>query len=148
MRRMSKTWEYQCKRCYATHHQPLVRTLWCLGNQRHGAISKILVVWIHLGGSRLCFKVGKALPCRAVDSNNAKRMFSETIFPCFRVPRMVISDGGPHFINRRFWRFLSDHGVCHNIATLCHPQTSGQAETSNKQIKNILQKTVNEMGIA
>jgi hypothetical protein len=27
-----------------------------------------------------------------------------------------------------------------------HPQTSGQAETSNKQIKNILQKTVNEMG--
>ena len=28
-----------------------------------------------------------------------------------------------------------------------HPQTSGQAETSNKQIKNILQKTVNEMGI-
>ena len=29
-----------------------------------------------------------------------------------------------------------------------HPQTSGQAETSNKQIKNILQKTVNEMGMA
>ena len=27
-----------------------------------------------------------------------------------------------------------------------HPQTSGQAETSNKQIKNILQKIVNEMG--
>ena len=27
-----------------------------------------------------------------------------------------------------------------------HPQTSGQAETPNKQIKNILQKTVNAMG--
>jgi hypothetical protein len=27
-----------------------------------------------------------------------------------------------------------------------HPQTSEQAEISNKQIKNILQKTVNEMG--
>jgi len=82
----------------------------------------------------------------AVDSNNAKRMFSETIFPCFRVPRMVISDGGPHFIDRKFRCFLSNHGVCHNIATPYHPQTSGQAETSNKQIKNILQKTVNEMG--
>jgi len=34
----------------------------------------------------------------------------------------------------------------HNIATPYHPQTNGQAETSNKQIKNILQKTVNEMG--
>jgi hypothetical protein len=32
------------------------------------------------------------------------------------------------------------------VATPYHPQTSGQAETSNKQIKNILQKTVDEMG--
>ena len=59
---------------------------------------------------------------------------------------MVISNGGPHFIDRKFQRFLSNHGVHHNIATPYHPQTSGQAETSNKQIKNILQKTVNEMG--
>ena len=88
----------------------------------------------------------EALPCRATNSNNTKRMFSETIFPRFRVPRMVISDGGPHFIDRKFRCFLSDHGVCHNIATPYHPQTSGQAKTSNKQIKNILQKTVNEMG--
>jgi hypothetical protein len=29
---------------------------------------------------------------------------------------------------------------------LHHPQMSGQAETSNKQIKNILQETVNQMG--
>jgi hypothetical protein len=44
----------------------------------------------------------EALPCRAIDSNNTKRMFLETIFPCFGVPRMVISDGVPHFIDRRF----------------------------------------------
>jgi hypothetical protein len=42
------------------------------------------------------------LPCRAVDSNNAKMMFSETIFPRFGVPCMVISDEGPHFIDRKF----------------------------------------------
>jgi hypothetical protein len=36
----------------------------------------------------------------------------------------------------------------HNIATPYHPQRSGQAETSNKKIKNILQKIVNEMGKA
>jgi len=29
-----------------------------------------------------------------------------------------------------------------------HPQTSGHVETSNKQIKNILQKTVEQMGRA
>ena len=73
-------------------------------------------------------------------------MFSETIFPRFRVPCMVISDGGPHFIHRKFRHFWFNHGVHHNITTPYHPQTSGQAETSNKQIKNILQKTVNETG--
>ena len=59
---------------------------------------------------------------------------------------MVISDGGSHFIGKRFRAFLKEIGAKHNIATSYHPQTSGQAETSNKQIKNILQKTVIEMG--
>ena len=59
---------------------------------------------------------------------------------------MVISDGGSHFIDKTFQNFLEELGAMYNIATPYHPQTSGQAETSNKQIKNILQKTVNEMG--
>jgi hypothetical protein len=40
---------------------------------------------------------------------------------------------------------LSEVGVDHRIATPYHPQTSNQAETTNKQIKNNLQKTVNQM---
>ena len=59
---------------------------------------------------------------------------------------MVISDGGSHFIDKTFRQFLAKHGVKHNIATTYHPQTNDQAETSNKQIKNIMQKTVDEMG--
>jgi hypothetical protein len=59
---------------------------------------------------------------------------------------MVISDGGSHFIDKVFQKYLADHGVHHNVATSYHPQTSSQAETSSKQIKNILQKTMNEMG--
>jgi hypothetical protein len=65
-------------------------------------------------------------------------MFHEIIFPRFGTPRMVISDGGSHFIGKVFWKYVADDGVHHNIATPYHPQTSGQAETSNKQIKNIL----------
>jgi hypothetical protein len=75
---------------------------------------------------------------------HSKKMFHEVTFPRYRVPRIVMSDGGSHFIDRTFWK-LSD-GVDHQIATPYHPQTSCQAETSNKQIKNILQKTVNQMG--
>ena len=41
---------------------------------------------------------------------------------------------------------MRELGAKHNIATPYHPQTSSQAETSNKQIKNIVQKMDNEMG--
>ena len=67
------------------------------------------------------------------------------IFPRFRTPKMVISDRGSHFVDMTFQNFLKELGSKHNIATPYHPQTSGQAKTSNKQIKNILQKTINEI---
>jgi hypothetical protein len=92
------------------------------------------------------FKWVKAMPCRAVDSRNHKKMFEEVIFPRFGVLRMVISDGDTHFINKNFRKYLAKHGICHNVTTPYHPQTSGQAETLNKQIKNIMQKTIDEMG--
>jgi hypothetical protein len=88
----------------------------------------------------------EALPYQAADSKHAKKMFHEVIFPRFETPRLVISDGGSHFIDKTFQKFLAEYGVKHNIATPYHPQTSDQAETSNKQNKNILQKTIDEMG--
>ena len=88
----------------------------------------------------------EALPCRTADSRHSKKMFHEVIFPQFGTPRLVISDGGSHFIDKTFRQFLEKYGVKHNVATPYHPQTSGQAKTSNKQIKNILQKTMDEMG--
>jgi hypothetical protein len=41
---------------------------------------------------------------------------------------------------------LLEVGVDHRIATTYHPQTSDQVEISNKKIKNMLQKIVNQMG--
>jgi len=43
-----------------------------------------------------------------------------------------------HFIDKRFKQYLSKHEIRHNVATPYHPHTSGQPETSNKEIKNIL----------
>jgi len=91
-------------------------------------------------------KCVEALSCVAADSKSSKKMLQKIIFPRFGVPRVVISDGGSHFIDKTFKKCLSELGVDHWVATPYHPQTSGQAETSNKQIKNILQKTVNAMG--
>jgi transposase InsO family protein len=88
----------------------------------------------------------EALPCRIADAVHSKRMFHEKIFLRYGVSRIVINDGGSHFIDRTFQKALMKVGVDHQIATPYHPQTSGQVETLNKQIKNILQKTVNQMG--
>jgi transposase InsO family protein len=73
------------------------------------------------------FKWVQAMPCRAADARSSKKMFEEIIFLRFGVPRMVISDGGSHFIDKSFRKNLLRHGIRHNIATLYHPQTSGQA---------------------
>jgi hypothetical protein len=86
----------------------------------------------------------EVLPCQAADAMHSKRMFHEVIFPRYGVPRIVISDGGSHFIGRTFLKAHTKVGVDHQIATPYHPQTSGQAEISNKQIKNIFQKIVNQ----
>lgn len=38
---------------------------------------------------------------------------------------------------------MRKYGITHKLATPYHPQTSGQVEVSNRQIKQILEKTVN-----
>ncbi|XP_057755900.1 uncharacterized protein LOC130975085 [Arachis stenosperma] len=37
---------------------------------------------------------------------------------------------------------LEKHGIVHKVATTYHPQTNGQAEVSNREIKRILEKIV------
>jgi hypothetical protein len=53
----------------------------------------------------------EAMPCRAADAKHARKMFHEIIFPRFGTPRMVISDGGSHFIDSAFRNFLKDLGT-------------------------------------
>jgi transposase InsO family protein len=88
----------------------------------------------------------EVLPCWPADAMHSKKTFHEVIFLRYGVPRIVISDARSHFIDQTFWKALSEVRVDHRIATPYHPQMSDQAETSNKQIKNILQKIVNQMG--
>jgi hypothetical protein len=80
----------------------------------------------------------EALSCWAAHAMHSKNMFHEVIFLMYGIPRIVISDGGSHFIDRTFQKALSEVGVDHRIAIPYHPQTSGQPEMSNKQIKNII----------
>ena len=69
------------------------------------------------------------------------KLFKNYIFLRFGTPCLVISGGGSHFISRIFDKLLRKYGVRHRVATPYHPQTSGQVEVSNREIKQILEKT-------
>ena len=58
-------------------------------------------------------------------------------------PKAIISDGDSHFYNKPFENLLAKYGVKHKVATPYHPQTSGQVELTNREIKTILMKVVN-----
>ena len=74
------------------------------------------------------------------------KFLKENIFSRFGVPKEIISDGGSHFCNKPFENLLSKYGVKHKVATPYHPQTSGQVELTNREIKTILMKVVNSSG--
>ena len=59
----------------------------------------------------------------------------KNIFSRFGTLREIISDRGSDFCNRLFKRLFEKYGVCHNVSTPYHPQTSGQVEVSNREIK-------------
>lgn len=69
-------------------------------------------------------------------------MIKTVIFPSYGVSRVLASDGGTHFPSKNFGRCLSKMGIKHRVSNSYHPQTNGQVETSKKQLKEILKKTV------
>jgi hypothetical protein len=73
-------------------------------------------------------------------------MIKNVIFPRFGTPRILISDGGTHFTRKNFKTCLSNLGIEHRVSTAYHLQTNGQAETSNRQLKSILNKTIEKGG--
>nr|CAN64603.1 hypothetical protein VITISV_033149 [Vitis vinifera] len=85
----------------------------------------------------------EAIPCKHNDHRVVLKFLKENIFSRFGVPKAIISDGGTHFCNRPFETLLAKYGVKHKVATPYHPQTSGQVELANREIKNILMKVVN-----
>ena len=81
----------------------------------------------------------------ALPKNEGKSVttFLKNIFSRFGTPRIIISDGGSQFCNKLFKTFHEKYGVCHNVDTPYHPQTSGQVEVFIREQKQIFAKMVN-----
>ena len=89
------------------------------------------------------FKWVEAKATKTNDSKVVVGFIKSNIFSRFRIIRAIISDQGTHFCNRTFEALMKKYKVQHRVATAYHPQTNGQAEVSNREVKSILEKTVN-----
>ena len=85
----------------------------------------------------------EAIPCKKNDHKIILKFLKENVLSRFGIPREIISDGGLHFCNRPFETLMRKYWITHKVATPYHPQTSGQVELVNRDIKQIMEKTVN-----
>ena len=82
------------------------------------------------------------IACPRNDANIVVGFIQRNILSKFRAPRTIISDEGSHFANKLFEKLMSNYGVRHVMGLAYHPQSNGQVEISNREIKNILEKTI------
>ena len=113
-----------------------------MGHRFHGTIPLIFGHVYILLAIDYVSKWIEAIPCRTNDHRTVLKFLKENILSKFGTPRAIISDGGSHFCNRPFAALMKKYGIRHKVSTPYHPQTSGQAEIFNREIKQILEKTV------
>ena len=85
----------------------------------------------------------EAVPTRTNDAKVVSSFLYSHIFTRFGTPRALITDGGTHVCNKLVDNVLRKYGVRHRTTLSYHPQANGQVEVLNKEIKSILEKTVN-----
>ena len=77
------------------------------------------------------------------DAIKIVRFIQRNILSRFGAPKTIISDDGSHFANKVFTKLMRRYGIKHLMGLAYHPQSNGQAEIYNREIKIILEKTVN-----
>ena len=113
-----------------------------MGNRLHGAFSIFFLKYIHTGAVDYVSKWVEATTCPKNDANTVVGFLQRNILSRFGTPRTIISDRESHFANKVFERLMNKYGIKHIMSLAYHPQTNGQAEISNREIKKILEKTM------
>ena len=85
----------------------------------------------------------EAIPTRTNDARVVAKFLHSHIFTQFGTPRALITYGGTHFCNKVIDSVLGKYGVRHRTSLAYHPQDNVQAGVSNREIKSILEKTIN-----
>ena len=90
--------------------------------------------------------VSKWVEAIAIEKNDVKTMVQfihRYIITRFGAPRCILSDEGSHLCNKVFASLLGKYNVLHAKSLPYHPQSNGQEEIQNREIKVIMEKMVN-----
>ena len=85
----------------------------------------------------------EVIPTRTNDASVVAKFLRTHIFTRFGTPQALITVGGTHFYNKMVDKVLQKYAVRHRTSLAYHPQENRKAEVSNREIKSILEKTVN-----
>ena len=85
----------------------------------------------------------EAIACPINDTSTIMGFIQRNILSRFGAPRRIISHEGSHFANIVFAKLMSRYGIRRVMRLAYHPQSNGQVEISNREIKKVLKKTVN-----
>ncbi|GJU87832.1 reverse transcriptase domain-containing protein [Tanacetum coccineum] len=90
--------------------------------------------------------LSKWVEATALPTNDARVVVKilKSLFARFGTPRAIISDRGTYFCNDQFAKVILRYRVTHHLSTTYHPQTSVQVEVSNRGLKRILERTIDE----
>ena len=85
------------------------------------------------------YKWVEAIACPINDTSIVAGFIQRNILSRFGAPLTIISDEGINFANKFFAKLMSKYGIRHVLGLSYHPQSNGQVEISNWEIKKILE---------
>ena len=85
----------------------------------------------------------EAIACPKNDANTVVGFIQRNILSRYGAPRTIIRDEGSRFANKIFLKLLRRYGVRDAMDLAYHPESNGQAKISNREMKNIMEKTMN-----
>ncbi|XP_057734624.1 uncharacterized protein LOC130950087 [Arachis stenosperma] len=79
-----------------------------------------------------------------IGPGQVKKFMWRQVITRFGIPKIVISDNGTQFTDKKFTEFLTGLGIRQKFSSVEHPQTNGQVESANKIILLGLKKRLGD----
>ena len=69
-----------------------------------------------------------------ISAQNVLRFYKINILARFGIPQAIVTDNGTHFTDCAFQELVTKLGTTQHLASVEHPQTNDQAESTNRII--------------